>query len=127
MPSIEQRDRFQKAVLWEADGFDGFGRPKVSSPVELNVRWKYERRQSVNNEGVPIAVDATVVVNQLIPVGSCMWLGELADWYGTGSNDNTESIMEVLSYKETPDIRNRGIRYSVSLAFYKNQLPELSV
>lgn len=127
MPSIERRERFQKAVLWEkTDGFDDYGRPRVSSPVQIHVRWKYVRKQSVNKEGVPIAVDATVVVDRYIPEGSILWLGELIDWVGTGSNDNENQLMEVLTFHNTPDIRNRHTRRTVDLAFYKSVLPDLS-
>lgn len=125
MPAPEARDRFQKALLWVADGFDGFGRPVVTGPTEINVRWKYVNSQMVGKDGVPIAIDATVVVNRLIPVGSVLILGKLQDWVGTGSNDTPQTVMEVKGYNETPDIRNRATRYTVSLAFYKGQLPEL--
>lgn len=126
MPSIEYRSRFQKAVLWEANGFDSYGRPKVGNPVEISVRWKHSRKESIGSDGTPIAIDATVVVDRVIPVGSCMWLGELADWVGTGSNDDIKDVMQVVSHNVTPDVRNRHTMYTINLSFFKDQLPELS-
>lgn len=123
MPSMETAFRRQFAVLWPKDGYDGHGEPTVGEPVELRVRWNNKQRLAYDAQGNPVAVDAVVIVDQEIEVGSSMWEGQLADWYGTGSAGDDSGVMEVVTYNETPDIKNRFKRRTVGLTFYKDTLP----
>lgn len=131
MPSIETFQRFQKAVLWEARGFDAYGQPTVSAtPVELDVRWVTKKGQNLRAKGNTssadsnlVDIDATAVVDRVIKVGSTMWLGELTAWYGSGSDTNDDEVMEVKRCRVTPDLKNRFTRWVVELAKYKDTLP----
>ena len=127
MPPFETMDRFQTAVLWEATHPDTFGQPRVAAPVEIQVRWKWREALMRDAQGNPVTVDATVVVAQVVPVGSILLLGELTDWYGTGSGsaEQDNQLMEVVSAPETPSIHNRFMRRTLGLAYYKDALPEL--
>ncbi len=44
-----------------------------------------------------------------------MWLGELADWYGTGSVDTDDELMEVKTFSQTPDLKARVVYRTVGL------------
>lgn len=113
MPAPEVSDLWQTAVLWPAIGYDSYGVVTVDDPVEIACRW-------ITGQQVEDGPDALAVVDQAIAVGGRMWLGALADWYGTGSAGDETEVMEVASYKETPDIKDRVSRREVGLRYYKD-------
>lgn len=117
MPAFERRDRYQTAVLWQATGsFDNYAVPIVTPPVEVQVRWKGGQSEAVGPDGQTITLDATAVVDRLIPIGSRMWLGTLRQWYsapGSGGEDN--QVSEVKTCSGTPDIKDRNVAYKVGL------------
>ncbi len=118
---LTTRQRRQKATLWTKNGDDDYGGAKVNAKVEIKVRWEEKRSEAVDKDGNTIAIDATVVVDQEIAVGSIMWLGALAD-----VADPPVNLKEVVVYNETPDLKSRGIpRRTVGLVKYSNQLPSL--
>ena len=94
----------------------------MAAPIELTptngtgVRWEAGRNIRFDSQGNPVAVDAVVVVNTDIPMGSQMWLGELADWYGSGSGTNDDEVMWVVRQINVPDIKNRVARREVWLS-----------
>lgn len=120
MPAHETAWRTQTAVLWEPSGTDGYGQATFASPVEVDVRWKYANTEMVGADGKPVAIDATVVVAQEVPVNSRMWLGSLSEWLGTGSGDSAEPLMRVLTYRYTPDIKGRNFRRTLGLGFERH-------
>ncbi|MHC4686853.1 MAG: hypothetical protein ACYTEW_21465 [Planctomycetota bacterium] len=121
MPTPESSDRKQKAVLWAATGFSDYGRHKVSDPVEIKVRWEERRREFTDANGNTIAVDASVVVDREVAVGSIMWLGKKADLATPPVN-----LKEVVGYGAIPDVKGRKIRRTVLLTRYSNELPALA-
>lgn len=125
MPAPELANRKQKAVLWPAIEVgvrnDDYGDHKVSSDkVQINVRWEEKRREAVGALGNSIAIDATVVVDREIAVGSIMWLGKKDDLATPPVN-----LKEVADYQEIPDVKNRKRRRVVLLVRYSNELPTL--
>lgn len=121
MPPLERTDRREKALLWAANGVNTHGQVTVAStPSEIVVRWATKRRTVVDAKGNAIGVDATVVVNQEIEIGSIIWLGSLDDAAGSTP---TSDLMEVRTYDETPDIKNRHRRREVTVARYNDTLP----
>lgn len=125
MPAIEGHGRLQYAVLWPANGTDGFGQPTVGDPVELDptkrtgVRWDDHKKMVRDHNGQELSIDATVHVDREIPLGSAMWKGKLADAPSrTGLN-----VMEVVNVDTTPDLKLRHTNYVVHLSRYKNNLP----
>ncbi len=119
MPAAEHHGKYQAAVLWEIQGYDRQGEPLRGDPVEIRVQWVTGRKQVTGANSQPIAIDAQVRVNQEIPTGSHMWLGALASFTEADENE----IMEVLTYNETPDARNRYKDKTIGLAFFKTTLP----
>ncbi len=126
MPPMEQAGRNQTAVLWEFQSYGPDGQPRVSStPVELEVKWNDVRNQRLDKDGNTVGLDATVVVDRFIPIGSAIWLGELADWYGTGSNVVLNpDIMEVKTYNAGQDMKGRDTYYTIGLMRSKSLLPD---
>lgn len=123
MPAPERAFLRQTAVLWPKSGVNAYGQATVGSPVELRVRWEWTRSEVLDPLKAPTALDASVVVDRVIAVGSLMWLGELSDFVGTGSGWEGHEIYEVKAYEETPDLKNRVSMRTVGLMRYKGTLP----
>lgn len=122
-PPLETMDRYQKAVLWSNSGTGAggdYGELMRGTPREIIVRWVNNRGLMRNANGDEVHIDASVVANELIQEGSLMWLGELSDWYGTGSGDQFASVMKVVANKDTPSIHARYRRYTAGLAYYRS-------
>ncbi len=123
MPALEVTDLNQLALLWPATGFDSFGQPVVGAPVEIPVRWLTKRREVLDAKGDKIALDATAVVRQEVPMGSHVWLAPpgtrkgqaLNVWYGTGSSGVPNELMEVKTFNLTPDLKARNQRRELGL------------
>jgi hypothetical protein len=115
MPPVYRRNLRQKAVLWDlAGGYDDEGRLNVDDPVEIDCRWVNKQGQALSPTGTPVALDATVIVNQDIKPGAQMWEGTLSNYLAVGSTDDSD-IMEVITYGKTPDEKGRGYRYELGL------------
>jgi len=132
VPNIEREDRWQKAVLMQAvrrgaASYDDFGQPIIYPPEELDVRWIWKQTTMTGSQGMPVSVHATVVVDREIELGSKMWLGNLADWLGTGSGSSLESdnpddsLMEVVAIAITPDLKGRSQRITLGLAYARGE------
>lgn len=120
MPAFEVRDRKQKAVLWAAASVDNHGNTTVSDdPVELEVRWVPTQKTATDAKGNPIAVDAVVIVDRAIDIDSILWLGAMDDIPGTSFSPTTD-LLEVVTYNETPDIKNRHVRREVGVRRYND-------
>jgi hypothetical protein len=121
MPSLEVKDCKQRAVLWALSGYGDDGQHRFSAPAEVRVRWTDKQSQVVDKDGNNVALDATVVVLQVIAIGSLMWLGTLDDWYATGSGGVGTGLMIVKTTDFSTDIKNRATRRTVGLQRYKDK------
>ena len=121
MPPPETFDLFQTAVLWRKVGQTRDNEPIVSAAEEVDCRWRWGRRESVGPEGAPIAFDARVALEEEIPDGSVMWLGELRDFRDTGR----QPLMTTVTIDGTPDVKGREFRYEYGLMRFKGRLPRI--
>lgn len=124
MPSIEVADLHQYAVLWAATGTNSYGEPTTAAPVELRCRWLWGQHMAGGAAGGTQPRDATVIVAQPVEEGSLMWEGRLAEWYGTGSAGDDSAVMQVVSVRHTPDLKNRHFRRELGLRYFRDTLPE---
>lgn len=123
MPSNESRYRNQKAVYWAAAGYDEFGEFKrVAQGVELDVKWNLSRSKQLDPAGNVLAVDATLVVDRDIPIGSQFWQGELESWTegttGTGTGADTPGetdLWQAVTFNKTGDLKGRNFQRTVGL------------
>lgn len=115
MPPIEESGLNQDAVLWPAGGFDDSGQPTVGEPVAILCRWLTTRRQSISPTGEPIAISADLTTDRLLPLGSHVWKGKLADYNDAAANE----VMVVLTQGETPDIKGRAFLYEAGLGYLR--------
>lgn len=128
MPPIELQARFEAAVYWAPPQgdvkVDDYGETKVDDPVEIKVQWVTNRRQIEAVFSKTVGIDAMAVVDRDIPIDSKMWLGELADWTGTGSGGQDDEVMYVKAFSSQKDIKGRVTRRTVALSKSKDALPE---
>lgn len=124
MPDITEVDCWDTVVLWPVAGYDDQGQPVRGAPVELTwpngVRWIPGQTQQMDAKGNLVNLDAQAVVLQEIAIGSQMWLGSLADWFGTGSANTDQEVMVVKLQNRTPSLNGRFDRLTVGLMRYKN-------
>ena len=121
MPTPERDHRGQKAVLWTFVTADRNGQPLVAPPRQLeNIGWMSGRRESIDEAANPIAVSATVDVNEEVPMFSIMRLGALTDVPATPNN-----LHKVVDIKITPDIKGREIKYTLVLSRWQKPLPTI--
>lgn len=124
MPPLETMDRHQDAVLWAATGAaNHYGEPLVGSPVDITVRWVNQQREMLDPQGNTVAVDATVVAAQEIPIGSVMAEGTLADWLGTGSGEEPSGRMQVKAESWALDLKGRITRREYGLMRFRDSMP----
>lgn len=122
MPPLSDLTRRQTAVLWPMASRDRQNEPVMEDPVELRVRWEHRLREVPGRDGTPLAVVATVWVDRRVPVGSAMWLGELADWPGTGRGDNDEELCYVATRQMVPDEKGREVEWVLTLTRSRDTL-----
>jgi hypothetical protein len=127
MPPIELEARYEKAVLWEPPSSDikqdDYGASRITPPAEVRVQWVTDKRRIQDVFGTTVNVDAMAVVAQEVKVGSLMWLGELADWTGTGSGGQDDEVMKVVSSSTQRDIKGRVTRRTVALQKFGDDVP----
>lgn len=124
MPAPEVTSRYQKVVLWAKTGVDRYTNTLRGDPVQLTVRWRYTNRDAMDPQGNKIQINATVDTEQDIPMNSLLWLGTLPEWNSSGSAATDTGLMEVVSFDNTPDVKNRVVKRTFGLKRYKNTLPE---
>ena len=125
MPPLETGDLCEYAALWELDGFSRDGRATVSDTfVVIPVRWVTGRKQSVDSQGQPVAIDAQVATNRRVPIGSRLHLIPDAGLVGTGTfESDDDALYEVVSYKDARDVKGIFVRRELSCARSADALP----
>jgi hypothetical protein len=135
MPPLVRSRLDQTAILWPVSDYDpeqprqdADGELLVGEPVEIKVRWVDQRTEAVSFvNGASVAFDSKAIVDRDVTVGSLLWLGSFADWYGTGtggdSGDLRGKIMQVARYRKTPDAKGRTFRRIVNMIRYRDRLP----
>ncbi len=124
MPSMETADLRQCAVLWPATGHDEYGQPTVGEPVEIRCRWVKKSQQVPDAQDNLVTVDATVVVCRKVEVRSNLYEGTLADYLTLGTSGDREALVEVVTFSETPDIKNRFHRRELGVRYFRLAVAE---
>lgn len=128
MPSLEEMDRHQRAVLWTLktgrSRYDKFGNPVTDAPVEVWVRWIDGVIDTLRPDGTPLRLDAQVIADQDIPIGSVMWLAvgcpddddAVSFYYSEGSGGEDTGLMTVETRKFGLDLKGREDRWEFGLS-----------
>lgn len=121
MVRLETASLKQKATLWPA-GTESTksGQKKVTTAVELDVRWEDKEEDALDSKGEVIRIDATAIVKQDIEVGSLMWLGRKRDWSAGVGN-----LREVVSFSKIPSLKGGRFRRVAGLRRFSDTLPPI--
>lgn len=128
MPPLEQMDLTEKAILWELMRRDEDGDPVVAGEgVEIDVRWVVGQRLVMDAQGNQRAVDATVVVDQDVPLGSVLWRGSRSDLEATTLTGTDtlpdDSLMEAVVKNEAWDLKGCDVRRTLGLVYFRDTFP----
>ena len=131
MPPPETFERNQTALYFAFQSPNEYNEPRVSSPVELAVRWEYKQSSMLSPTGNPVAVDAQVVVAEDVALNSLMWLGGEAEWYGgepgtsSGSAGEATELMQIVAFDYIVDLKGREVRRTLGLVFFRDKMPKV--
>lgn len=125
MPPVEEDDLCDSACLWEITGYGADGRPRVSAThVVVPVRWVNRRSQSVDTQGQPVAIDATVATNRMVKPGSRLYLIPEDGLLGTGTFEgDDDALYEVVSFTDARDVKGVFVRRELKCARSADALP----
>lgn len=123
MPSLQSASRNQLAVLWPATAVDNFGNPVLGAREQIRVRWETGERATKEQTGT---VDAIVYVGKVIPKGSILWLGKLADVPSPNVTTEFGAVLlySVISYNEVPAVKGSGKTQWVEAMRSSSQIPQ---
>ena len=127
MPALEGGDRTQKAVYWESDGNNQFGQPMVKASVGIMVRWEQVNKESLDDSNNTIAINAEVVVDREMPVGSILWKGDIDTLPDPITDDDVDNLFKINGYNETPDLKGREFQREVELTKHSDKLPDTAL
>lgn len=122
MSKVESGSRYQDAVLWAFAGYSANGEPKVSSPVDIVVRWEQGFSTSIGADGTPITFDGTVFVDQDVNVHGILLLGTTV---ANLPSPVTGDLMEVIRRDKIPDIKGRANQRTLDLKRWRKTLPRV--
>lgn len=117
MPPLEQWERVEALTLFPYAGRDGYGHIIHGTAVEVTGRWVDVQLEVSAPDSATISINARVVLDRDIHVGSLLWHGALAsyqDGTGTASNELTE-VRQVTTVR---DIKNRATRWEALCSRY---------
>jgi hypothetical protein len=112
------RHRHQKAVLWQANGFNELGETTVDTPVEISVRVEVGFVETLDARGNIIATLTQMNVDREITLGSLLWIGKKKDL-----PDPVPEVLEVIDYVEIPSVNGRKFDRWVKVMRHSNKDP----
>lgn len=125
VPRPEIHYRRQDAVLWSRAGIDDAGEATVSAPVEIRVRWVDRQMEALDVRGETIALDALVVTDQAIIIGSILRQGTIEDYEDLADDAEGTELYQVVTERTTPDVKGRISRRTYGLIRWRDSLPEV--
>lgn len=97
--------RKQKAVYWPPEEEDRFGRRKVSSPVEVNVRWEDINEAFIARGGEELISKAKIFPDVLPEPGGYLWKGPISE--APIDPIKNKDAFKIMRVDDLPDFNNR--------------------
>lgn len=120
MPPLERAGLIGKAVVWEFSARTRNNEIRVKTPYEIDVRWDASSSQVRDQTGKLVRTDATIFLDQQIPIDSIMWQGMYDDL-----DNPPDNLFIVVSNDYTQDTRGINTERHVNVARYHNVLPPI--
>tara|TARA_R110000851_G_scaffold46656_6_gene113570 strand:+ start:798 stop:1136 length:339 start_codon:yes stop_codon:yes gene_type:complete len=100
---IISKMRKQKAVYWSPSSYDGFGRPVMSTAVQITCRWEDVHEQFLDKEGQEQTSSSRVYVSQDVELGGYLWLGDISGKPSDPLQDNNS--WEIRKFENLPNLK----------------------
>lgn len=113
--SVISRLRRQTCVVWTCGGFDDFGRPSHSAPVEISCRWVDVAQGFINARGEQVLSYAKVYVGAKYALGDVLMRGTLADVQEGVPPKEHPGAFEIRRFEEMPNLRNTETLFTAYL------------
>lgn len=112
--SIISRMRRQRAVYWEQNGIDRFGKLSFNEPVEIKCRWDDGNQDLRTPQGQSIMFNSVVYVDREMKIGDMLMKGELES--GTDNDPHKEpEAKSIQRFNINPNLRNTENIYTAFL------------
>ena len=97
----------QKAGYWELTslGFDNYGQPIPSTPVEIDCRWEDVGEEFIDDKGTTQLSIARVYVDRDMEVGGVLMLGELSSGVDEDNPKENENAWEIRRFEKLPTLK----------------------
>ena len=98
----------QTAVWWPLTsvGFDDYGQPIPSTPVEIKVRWEDVGEEFLDVRGTIQMSRARVYVDRDVELGGVLMLGELDSGVDEANPKENDNAWEIRRVEKLPNLRN---------------------
>jgi hypothetical protein len=106
---VQNKVLAQTAVYWPPqDGeTDMYGRPVVSPPCEIAVRWDEKIQEIIGGDGTRVMSKAEIMADRDLEIGGVLMLGTLADVLDVLTPKDNPGACEIMSIAKTPDFKGR--------------------
>lgn len=121
MPAPLEVDDLDRTAVYLAFVRQGMTATVFAAAVEIPVRWVTGRTEPAGPQGGTVSLPAMIATDRQLVIGSQVWLGTLADWTGTGSDDEDAEIHRVATDRTAKDIKGVQTRYEYSLERWRDQ------
>lgn len=95
----------QKAVWWASTGFDNYGQPNASTPIEISVRWEDVGEEFLDENGTMQLSRAKVYVDRDVEVGGLLMLGGLDSGVDEATPKNNDDVWEIRRVEKLPTLK----------------------
>lgn len=105
------------AVYWAPIAANQYGKPSVTTPVELPCRWEEKTSETINAEGETVLSGATVYLASDVLVGGYMMFGKLQD-LGSGFPANPKAdrrVREIINRERVPALHRSQVLVTAHL------------
>jgi len=107
MCSLIARMRKQKAVYWSltSTGFDDYGQPIPSTPIEIKCRWEDVSEEFLDGNGTVQLSRARVYVDRDVEIGGVLMLGELDSGVDESNPKENDNAWEIRRVEKLPTLK----------------------
>ncbi len=107
----------QTAVYWSLASIEygDYGRPKITTPVEIKVRWEDGGEEFLDNSGTKQLSRARVYVDRDVEVGGILMLGELDSGVDESNPKTNDNAWEIRRFEKLPTLSAKQFLRTVYL------------
>lgn len=115
---LERDDLVQYGVLWATAGSNELGEQRILAPIEFRCRWELGSILVDSPISNAYRTVGRATVDRQIGLESIVWKGKLTDLHIP-----YVGLMQVVDYREVPDVKGMHVRRTVILASWNGSLP----